>query len=445
MLLERLCGTVTVQFTQAERRVCTAQLIRADIRTVRVKNTDDGGLLMELCIRDWHRLRTCMEERGYPVPAVRSVAGLPRIPAYLRRRPGMAVGAVLMTLILIASTMFCWRVDVICLDNAQGTDVRDGVDVYALREALAGEGVGQGMFLWGLDARRIENRFLLEHGDISWMAVNRRGTILSVEVRPSHAVPHDRETPLIPDGEGYLVGTHLVADADGIVRSSYVRGGQLTVQPEQIVLRGQLLASGVYTSDTGDIVCGRAQGEVLADTVRILTARIPLTETVQCATGEVRTEYELALFGHGLLKLEKPLPWGRQIVTFLQTFQNWLKKTGIDGASCGIITDEAISDARESHLCLPDGLPLPVSVRVTTYTGVTETTRELDAAQARLRAKSDLDAQEASLGAREIYSRAESEEWEDGVLTVIRYVSCVDNIAAAEEYRIREHETTTEN
>ena len=209
--------------------------------------------------------------------------------------------------------------------------------------------------------------------------------------------------------------------------------------------RGQLLASGVYTSDTGDIVCGRAQGEVLADTVRILTARVPLTETVECATGEVRTEYELALFGHGLLKLEKPLPWVRQIVTFLQTFRNWLKKTGIDGASCGIIADEAISDARESHLCLPDGLPLPVSVRVTTYSGVTKATRELDAAQARLRAKADLDAQEAALGVHEIYSREESEEWDDGVLTVIRYVSCRDNIAATEEYRIREQHNQTEN
>ena len=445
MMLDRICGTVTVRFTRAERRILTALLLRENIRAVSIKNTDDGGLLTELCMRDWRRLCARMEERGCIPPAVLSVHGLPRLLAYLRRRPGMAIGASLMLAVMIVSTMFCWRVDVICLDNAQGTDVRDGVDVYAVRGALAGMGVGEGMFLWGLDARGIENRYLLAHADVSWMAVNRRGTVLSVEVRPSHAVPHDRETPLIPDGEGFLVGTHLVADADGIVRSSFVRGGVLTVQPEQIVLRGQLLASGVYTSDTGDIVCGRAQGEVLADTVRILTARVPLTETVQCATGEVRTEYELALFGHGLLKLEKPLPWVRQIVTFLQTFRNWLKKTGIDGASCGIIADEAISDARESHLCLPDGLPLPVSVRVTTYSGVTKATRELDAAQARLRAKADLDAQEAALGVHEIYSREESEEWDDGVLTVIRYVSCRDNIAATEEYRIREQHNQTEN
>jgi hypothetical protein len=340
-------------------------MLREGMTAVEVRNLEDGGLQMELRRRDCLHLSRLAAERGLPGLQTVSANGFPRVLAYWRHRPGLPLGACLALLIWIVSTLFVWRVDVVCLDNAQGSGARDRIDVTEVRADLAAAGIGQGMFLPGLDSRRLENRFLIGREDISWMAINRYGTVLSAEVRPSHAVSRDQEPKLTEDAEGYLCGTNLVADADGRSVSFSVRGGQPTVTAEQTVLRGSLLASGIYQSETGDAVAGRAHGEFLAETVRILQAEIPLTEQVIRPTGNVRTTHTLILFGKPVLSLTWPLPGFREIVTFLETFRKNGEKSGIDGESYGIITDETILDAAESPMYLPGGLPLPVSVRMT--------------------------------------------------------------------------------
>lgn len=435
-LLDWFEGVAVVRFAARERRVYTAQMMRGGIRAVGGRNLCDGGLELALRMRDLRRLRALSAERGLAMPGACSVRGLPVLQKRIRMRPGLLIGGVLSAVLLVLLTTVVWRVDVICLDNAQGTAARDRVDIASVKGALAAEGIGIGMFLPGFDARAAENRYLLAHNEISWMAINRVGTVLSVEVRPAHTVSRDGETALLAE-DGYLRGSHLVADADGRILSFSVRGGQMTVVPEQMVLRGQLLASGIYTSETGDAVAGRAHGEVLAETVRVLRADIPITETVIRPDGSVRTEGTFVLFGHDILTVSWPPCLPEQIVTFLETFQKNGEKSGIDRHGCGIITDEAISDAAELPLCLPGGLPLPVSVRVQNYLGIQTTERALTEEEALLRARTALDRQEAALGAKQMISREETVLKQDGVLTAERYVFCVDNIAVPEEYRIK--------
>lgn len=434
--LDRICGTETVMIPLGLRRIYTAMLLREGM-TASVRNLEDGGLSAELRRRDLRRLRALAAERGLPVLSTVSVNGLPRVLANWRRRPGLPIGACLALAIWVISTLFVWRVDVICLDNAQGTAARDRVDIMAVQKDLAADGIAPGMFLPGLDARKLENRFLIGREDISWMAINRRGTVLSVEVRPAHTASRDQEPALRADEQGYLCGTNLVADADGRILSFSVRGGQMVAAAEQTVLRGSLLASGIYTSDTGDTVAGRAHGEVLAETVRILQAEIPFAEQVIRPTGKTQTFRVLCLFGKPVLSVVWPLPGAGEIVTFLETFLKNGEKSGIDGESCGIITDETILDAAESPLYLPGGLPLPVSVRTTTRAEVKEFTEELTEEEALCRAAFVLDAEEAALGARQILSREETVSSENNTLTVTRYVYCIDNIAVEEEFRIK--------
>ena len=431
------CGTETVRFCGRERRVYTSLLMRAGITAVKTQGLAEGGLSVVLRRRDLRRLQTLASERGLPIPCSVTAGGLPCLLAFFRRRPGIPIGAVLALGIWIVSTLFVWRVDVVCLDNAQGTAVRDHLDVAQVQSDLAAAGIAQGLFLPGMDARHLENRFLIGREDISWIAVNRHGTVLSVEVRPSHAADRTQEPKLAEGEDGYLVGTNLVADADGRILSFSVRGGQPVAAAEEFVLRGQLLASGVYISETGDNVAGRAHGEYMAETVRILETRVPLTAHAVQTTGKSRTAYTLYLFGKPILSVRHPLVSVGKIVTFLETFFKNGEKSGIDGASCGIIADETISDASELSFHLPDGLPLPVSVRKTTETDVVGIPQILTEEEALLRAKAVLDAEEAALGAARILSREETLVREDDALAVTRYVFCVDNIAVEQEYQIK--------
>ena len=431
------CGAETIRLSARERRYCTALMMREGIAAVKTENTGDGALCVTLRCRDAARLRAVMATHGFMLPQREQLQGLPCLLAFWRRRPGLPIGALLAFCIWMLSTLFIWRVDVVCLDNAQGTAVRDHLDVAQVREQLDEFGITQGMFWPSMDVRRLENRFLIGQEDISWIAINRRGTVLSVEVRPAHPSTDDLEPELTVGEDGYWYGTHLVADADGKILSFSVRGGQPVVQPEQIVLRGELLASGIYTSETGDSVGGRAQGEVMAETVRIIESSIPLTVASVQTTGVIRTEYTVSLFGREVMRVSDPRAQIGEIVTFLETFFKIGEKGGIDGESCGIITNEAISDAGEWSLCLPDGMPLPLSVRKTIVTGVMECPVTLTEQQALQEARIALDAEEEALGAARILSREEAVSWEEDCLTVTRYVYCVDNIAVRQEFKIK--------
>ncbi len=431
------CGTETVRLASRERRIYSALLLRGGISAVSTYHLTDGGLALVLRRRDLRRLRAMAAQRNLPMPTSASVGGLPRFLALLKTRPGLPIGTVLALVMLVMSTLFVWRVDVVCLDNAQGTAARDRLDVDAIRSDLAASGVAQGVFLPGMDVRRLENRFLIGREDVSWIAINRCGTVLSVEVRPSHAADRTQE-PKLADGEdGYLVGTNLVADADGRILSFSVRGGQPVVAAEEFVLRGQLLASGVYTSETGDNVAGRAHGEFMAETVRILQTEVPLSSQTVQTTGKCRTSYTLCLFGKPVVSVCDPRAAVGEIVTFLETFFKNGEKSGFDGASCGIIADETISDASELSFSMPDGVPLPVSLRKTTEADVIGIPKILTEEEAYLCAKAALDAEEAALGAARILSREETFVQENGALVVTRYVFCIDNIAAEQEYQIK--------
>lgn len=439
-LLDFFDGTETVELGARERRVCTALLVRAAIPIVRSGNMADGGLSLTLRRRDMRRFLQLVGARGLAIPAVTRRAGLPLVLEFFRRRPGIPAGCVLAVGIWVLSTLFVWRVDVICLDNADAksggsssASTVDYVDVASVQASLAEMGVGAGLFLPSFDVRSAENRYLMSQSEVSWMAINRRGTVLSVEVRPSHAVKEDLSDRLAQDGEeGLLRGTHLVADADGIIRSTSVRGGQLMVMPEQMVTAGTLLASGMYTSETGDIVAMRAHGEVMAETVRTLTAEIPLAVTEDVYSGKSSSAYILRAFGAEIFRLQMP-----EIVTFLEIFQKNAESTGTSGTEYGIITDETIPVTTESVLRLPGGTPLPLTAAVETRHGVVSRTRTLTKEEALRTAKADLDAKEAALAAAKILSREEDVVWGEEMLTVTRYVFCVDNIAAEESFWVK--------
>ncbi|MBQ7982066.1 MAG: sporulation protein YqfD [Clostridia bacterium] len=439
-LLDFFDGTETVELGARERRVCTAILVRAAIPIVKSENMEGGGLALTLRQRDMRRFLHLVGARGLAIPAVTRREGIPLVLGFFRRRPGIPAGCVLAAGIWVLSTLFVWRVDVICLDNADAksggsntASTVDYVDPGAVQTALVEMGVGPGLFLPSFDVRSAENRYLMSQSEVSWMAINRRGTVLSVEVRPSHAVKEDLSDRLAQDGEeGLLRGTHLVADADGIIRSTSVRGGQLMVMPEQMVTAGTLLASGMYTSETGDIVAMRAHGEVMAETVRTLIAEIPLTVTESVYSGKSSSAYILRAFGAEILRLQMP-----EIVTFLEIFQKNADSTGTSGTEYGIITNETIPVTTESVLRLPGGTPLPLTAAVETRHGVVSRTRTLTKEEALRAAKADLDAKEAALAAAQILSREEDVVWGKEMLTVTRYVFCVDNIAAEESFWVK--------
>ena len=104
---------------------------------------------------------------------------------------------------------------------------------------------------------------------------------------------------------------------------------------------------------------------------------------------------------------------------------------------CGIITDEAILEGEAKSLRLADGTVLPLTVRRIDYAEVSKQTRVLTEADARTAADLLLDEMQTVLGARQIMSCTETYEIRENVLYAVRYISCIDDIASEEEFRIK--------
>ena len=172
-------------------------------------------------------------------------------------------------------------------------------------------------------------------------------------------------------------------------------------------------------------------GDVLGRRATLI-AEIPLTVTESVYSGKSSSAYILRAFGAEILRLQMP-----EIVTFLEIFQKNADSTGTSGTEYGIITNETIPVTTESVLRLPGGTPLPLTAAVETRHGVVSRTRTLTKEEALRAAKADLDAKEAALAAAQILSREEDVVWGKEMLTVTRYVFCVDNIAAEESFWVK--------
>ena len=423
LFLDFFAGTTTIHIPLSHRRAMIALLIRNQIPVLRTVKEKDCSLSLTLHDKAAKHFLTLVEKRGLPPPPCLAHRGFPCLLALFAKRPGIPIGAVLFISILILSSLFCWRVDVICLDNDSLRDPSLRINPDQIRTELAEMGIGPGLYLPTLNVRQVENRYLIQNEDLSWMAINREGTVLSVEIRPSGKVKEDRTGKLLPGEDNIRVGTNLVADGDGIIVRDEIRSGVSLVLPEQMVTKGELLATGIFESKDGDVICGRVSGKIFAKTVRRLTAEIPFILKEEHYTGESTSSISLSCFGKTFCIPPSP------IVTFLEIFKKNRANAGFSDAEYDIIVED-------TPICLPNGVPLPIAVSKTVFLGKEQMQRQITRDEALLLAKESIDAQLRAMTDATVLSTECTESWEQERLVYTVDVFCIDNIAKETEYYV---------
>lgn len=168
-------------------------------------------------------------------------------------------------------------------------------------------GFSLGDFWSFMDRSEIESRFLKENLDISWININRRGTVAYVSVIESEAGNAKEEAPI-----GYA---NVVAEYDCIIEEITVKSGIAVVRPGDVVKKGDLLISGILSAESGGGLC-YADGTVIGR----------MSDTV---TVEVDREYEKKIrSGERLCDIT---------VNFFDFSLNIFKIYGNSGKGCDII------------------------------------------------------------------------------------------------------------
>ncbi len=287
--------------------------------------------------------------------------GLPYLFQRYKKRVGIPVGAVLFVLILWLSEQFIWSFEVV------GNDKISDREILSRLESL---GCSVGTYIPSIDFDRLHSEFLLEDDKFAWVSVNLRGTHATVEVREleGHIFDIDESAP-----------HNLVASEDGVVEYMEILRGQKIAREEELVRKGELLASGIQQMKHG-LRLTHARGTVLARVTRDILVEVPLEDTNLQVTGREFSEKYFNFFGISL-----------------KIFAN----TSNLPENCDKIV-------REKQLCFFDTVTVPITVNETVYreckyVPITRTEDEARTeAYKQLRARCAEVAKEAELVSREV-------------------------------------------
>lgn len=151
----------------------------------------------------------------------------------------------------------------------------DVYDEYVL-DALSECGLDVGRLFSRLDLSRIENECLLLCEDISWININRRGTVAYVKLIKKNSSPITVENSLY---------SNIVASCDGIIEQIDVISGKALVKVGDVVRKGDILISGILGTDDNIEFC-HARGTVKASVNATLTTFAPIEEQKEVYTEE---------------------------------------------------------------------------------------------------------------------------------------------------------------
>lgn len=203
------------------------------------------------------------------------------IPAGLfsyRKRYALFIGGALCIGVLSFLSTFIWAIEITPAKN---------VDTVLILQQLEKLGVKEGAKKSELDLDDIYQQMLLDIPQISWIAVNIKGTRAVVEVRARVMKPE------IDDG----IPSNIVAAADGQVVRMEVYQGKEIVKLGSAVQKGDLLVSGIMENQyTGEARMVPARAKVLALTYSRLQAEVPLKAEKIRYTGNKVIQHWIKIF-----------------------------------------------------------------------------------------------------------------------------------------------------
>jgi similar to stage IV sporulation protein len=301
-----------------------------------------------------------------------------------RLRAGMFLGIIIFAVSVSLSSFFVWDINVSGNVSITSEEICERLCAYGFRE---------GAFIPSLDTGDICSRILLEAGNISFMKINMRGTVASVEIR-ERKDSEQEETLSSP--------SNLVASRDAQIERLEVLGGVPKVNYLQTVKKGELLVSGIIDSNALGYRLVRSRGKVLARTTFIYEAEIPLETLEKVYTGNETVKKSIKFFGKSI---------------------NLSKNTGVSYTKYDTIINK-------EKIYLFGKIELPIFVETVRFAEYTEEARTLTEKEAAERAYAETEEKSKNeLSAAEILSRETKTETRENTFYMRTEIYCITDMA----------------
>ncbi len=283
-ILRFFTGRVRIYADAENSDALTAFLTERKIDCKIVPDSEKGGVYTDISPYLLKNLALALDKSGIIVYII-NIYGFAHILSRYRARAGLAVGAVIFMLILWASTLFVWKVEL------EGSEMLSKEQLRAELEAM---GVYPGCRISEIDKSTVANRFLSLHPELSWAGLNFNGTTVSLTVKETLERPDEKD----PDAP------LLVAKHDGVVSFVGVYEGCAVVNVGTVVKKGDVLisgfvsGSGLQITDTPLLRTGNAKGVVKAEVAGKIEMHTEFSESSEIQTLGKICGRSISVFGH---------------------------------------------------------------------------------------------------------------------------------------------------
>ncbi len=252
-----LLGSVRIS-CEDPRRVANLFLHRKIPGKTRI---EDERIVFDLPLWNYKKTTALFVQYGIPY-RVEKREGLPFLFWDCRYRFGLMIGILFYALLLYVSSEVIWSVKIVGLSDGGDTEVL---------EKLNEMGLGVGKWKKNVDPIGIANRYVIENGRFSYMAINLLGNCAEVVVRPEKEI-------LLPENE---IPSSIVSEYDGLIERVELYSGKLLVDSGSVVGKGQVVVSGLLPDEKdGTYRLVRAKARVFARITREYTVTVDLSEEI---------------------------------------------------------------------------------------------------------------------------------------------------------------------
>lgn len=215
----------------------------------------------------------------------------------------LLVSLAISVLIIFISSDLIWDIRV------EGNElIPDSEIVYELSR----EGFEIGRFWRNIDTSKVEYSLLSNNDKISWVNINRRGTVAYVSVRERG---NDE-----PNGTVDNAYSNIVANEDAIIEEITVKSGTALVKPGDAVKKGDVLIAGVSSAESGGFC--KAEGVIVGRVSDVIEVNLMRNQTFRVERG--RRIYSITLnffnFSLNIFKLYRNLTNECDIIDYEKSY-----------------------------------------------------------------------------------------------------------------------------
>ena len=311
-------GSILVEITSPEPEGTLNAILQEDIPVAGVMQKNALAFRFSVRRQDLKRLEALVQRIGCKLEVIRRQGVYWKLKA-LQKRPVL----VWMVVVLAAVSIFLpTRILFVRVEGNQNLPSRK------ILSAAEISGIRFGASRKKVRREKMKNALLSQLPQLQWAGVNTSGCTAVISVRERTEEQKQRS----------IAFSNLVATQDGYILSQTILGGTPMFTPGESVIKGQVLVSG-YTDCGICLRAGRAEGEILAQTVREITAVTPSErQSIREITDK---KYKISL----LIRKKRINLW---------------KDSGIWDATCDRMYEEY-------YITLPGGFQLPFGWCVERY------------------------------------------------------------------------------